>query len=811
MLKNYFIVAIRNLKRSKIFSFINITGLALGLAISSMILMYVVNELTYDRFNENYENIYRVTMDLEAMGNKISGPITMAPLAPYLNEEYPDIKHAARMSQENHPIITYDNKLYEQTGLYYADPELFDIFTIKFLKGDPETCFENPFSVIITEETAKKYFGDENPIGKVFTFNNSNEYTVTGVVEEMSSNSHLSFEMLASFSTMYKLRGEEMMNIWLMNSYTTYVELQDGITPDDIAPKFREIIKEKAESHPIAIQYGMKAELLLQPLKDIHLHSHFTFDDDNSGDTAFIYIYSAVALFILLIACINFMNLSTARSASRAREVGMRKVIGAERSRLIRQFLGESIFMSLLGLIIALVLIEFLLPVFNTLINVKLTYSIVKNWQISFGLLGISLVVGCVAGIYPAFFLSSFKPVKVLKGTLKAGSGNRIFRDVLVVFQFVISIALIICTFTMLHQISYMKNKPLGFNKDHILIVPLRGSDIRSNMDVFKANVLAIEGVQSASLSSNYPGDTGDMEYLFSFEGLEDQQPMIMKYEEVDYDYFNTLGIEFVEGRNFSEDMQTDDEAFIVNQALVTQLGYDQPIGKEVYWSTVEDPNAGLDENTMVDLTYKIIGVINNYHFESLHDMIRPVLIHLGGSEMNELVVKVRPENMSKTISAIEKEWGSLSPNRPFTYHFLDDRIAQQYIREQRQSKTIIYVTFIAVLIACLGLFGLSTFIAEQRRKEVGIRKVLGATVGNITLKLSRELTQWTLIANVIAWPVAYFAMSKWLQGFAYRAPINIGLFILAGVSAIAVALLTISFYTIRAAHTNPAEVIKYE
>lgn len=811
MFKNYVIIAFRNIKRNKIFSFINITGLALGLAISSMILMYVVNELTYDRFHENHENIYRVTMDLEAMGNKLSGPITMAPLAPLLNEEYPDIKHAARMSQENHPIITYNNKLYEQTGLYYADPEFFDIFTVNFLQGDPEICFENPFSLVITEETAMKYFGDQDPIGSTFEFNNGNTYTITGVVEKMPSNSHISFDMLSPFSALYKLNGEQMMSIWLMNSYITYVELQDGVTPKDMAPKFAEIIQEHTANHPIAIQYGMKATMDLQPLKDIHLHSHFTFEDDNSRDTAFIYIYSAVALFILIIACINFMNLSTARSASRAREVGMRKVIGAERSRLIRQFLGESIFMSLLGLLIALALIEFLLPVFNSLINVNLTYNIFSNWQISLGLLGISLFVGCIAGIYPAFFLSSFRPVKVLKGTLKAGTGSRIFRDILVVFQFVISIALIICTFTMLHQISYMKNKPLGFNKDHILIVPLRGSDIRSNMDVFKSNVVSLEGVQSASLSSNYPGDTGDMEFIFNFEGFEDQKPQIMKYEEVDYDYFETLGIDFIQGRNFSEDFSTDSETFVINQALATQLGWDDAIGKEVYWTDVENPKAGLDDNTMVDKIFKIVGVIKNYHFESLHDMIRPVLIRLGDSNLSELVVKIRPEIISKTISAIEKEWNSLSPNRPFKYHFLDDRIAQQYLREQRQSKTIIYVTFIAVLIACLGLFGLSTFMVEQRRKEIGIRKVLGATVGGITYKLSRELTQWILIANVIAWPIAYFAMKNWLQGFAYRASMNIGLFILAGLSAIAVALMTISFYTIKAAHTNPAQVIKYE
>ena len=811
MLKNYLIVAIRNLKRSKIFSFINITGLALGLAISSMILMYVVNELTYDRFHENYENIYRVTMDLEAMGNKLSGPITMAPLAPLLNEEYPDIKHAARMSQENHPIITYDNKLYEQTGLYYADPEFFDIFTVNFLQGDPEICFENPFSLILTQETAQKYFGSENPIGKTFEFNNGNTYTVTGVVEEMPSNSHISFDMLGPFSTLYKLNGEQMMSIWLMNSYITYVELQDGITPEDMAPKFAEIIQEHTANHPIAIQYGMKATLDLQPLKDIHLHSHFTFSDDSSRDTAFIYIYSAVALFILLIACINFMNLSTARSASRAREVGMRKVIGAERSRLVRQFLGESILMSLLGLLIALALIEFLLPVFNSLINVNLTYNILSNWQISLGLLGISLFVGCIAGIYPAFFLSSFRPVKVLKGTLKAGTGSRLFRDILVVFQFVISIALIICTLTMLHQISFMKNKPLGFNKDHVLVVPLRGSDIRSNMDVFKSNVMSLEGVQSASLSSNYPGDTGDMEFIFNFEGFEDQKPQVMKYEEVDYDYFETLGIPFVQGRNFSEEFPTDNETFIINQALATHLGWDDAIGKEVYWTDVENPDAAFDDNALVDKTYSIIGVIKNYHFESLHDMIRPVLIQLGDSELNELIVKIRPQNMSGTIKAIQKEWGSLSPNRPFKYHFLDDRIAQQYLREERQSKTIIYLTFIAILIACLGLFGLSTFIAEQRRKEIGIRKVLGASIRSISAKLSRELTQWILIANVIAWPIAYFVMKSWLQSFAYKSPLQLWIFIISGLAAIVIALFTISFHTLKAAHTNPAEVIKYE
>ena len=811
MFKNYFIVALRNIKRSKVFSIINICGLAIGLAVSSMILMYVVNELTYDRFHENQENIYRVTAILEAQGNKLTGPITMAPLAPKLNAEYPDVKHAARMSSQNRPVVEYEDKQLYQNNVYYVDPQFFDIFTIKFLKGDPEKSLEDPFSLVLTQETAEKYFGDDNPIGKVLTFNSSNEYTVTGIVEKMPSNSHLSFEMLGSFSTLYSLNGPEMMEIWLMNSYTTYVELQDGVTKEQFEPKLREIIKENVETHPIAIQYGFKGDLKLQPLKDIHLRSHFTFDDDNSRDTAFIYIYSAVALFILLIACINFMNLSTARSASRAREVGMRKVIGAERGRLIRQFLGESVLMSFLGLLIALALIEFLLPIFSKLVNVSLVYNIFKNWQISLGLLSISVIVGLIAGIYPAFFLSSFKPVKVLKGTLKAGSGSKIFRDVLVVFQFVISIALIICTLTMLNQLSYMKNKPLGFDKYQIVIVPLRGSDIRSNKEVFKSKILALENVKSASLASNYPGDRGSMELLMNFEGFEDEKPQVMKIEEVDYDYFSTLGIEFVQGRNFSEEMQTDDEAFVINEALATKLGWEDAVGKEVYWTDVENPNAPLDENTMVEKTYKVIGVIKNYHFEPLRNLIRPVLIQLQNTQVSELVVKISPKNITKTISSIREEWSGLSPNRPFNYHFLDDRLAEQYINEQRQSQTIIYLTIIAIFIACLGLFGLSTFIAEQRRKEIGIRKVLGASAKSISVKLSRELTQWIIIANVIAWPAAYFAMKNWLQNFAYKTPIHFGIFIIAGLGAILIALFTISYHTLKAATTNPADVMKYE
>lgn len=811
MFKNYLIVALRNIKRNKIFSIINISGLAIGLAISSMILMYVINELTYDRFHENHENIYRVTSILEAQGNKLTGPITMAPLAPKLEADYPEVKHATRMTSEHNPVVEYEDKLLYQDNVYYTDPSFFDIFTINFVKGDPEKCFENPFSLILTQEMAGKYFGDGNPIGKVLTFNSDNEYTVTGVVEKMPSNSHISFDMLGSFSTMYSLYSKEMMDIWLRNSYITYVELQDGVTKEQFEPKLREIIKENVETHPIAIQYGFKGDLKLQPIKDIHLRSHFTFDEDNSRDNAFIYIFSAVAIFILLIACINFMNLSTARSASRAKEVGMRKIIGAEQGRLILQFLGESILMSILGLLIAVALIEFLLPVFNKLINVSLEYNIIKNWQISLGLVSISILVGLISGIYPAFFLSAFMPLKVLKGTFRAGTGNKIFRDILVVFQFVISITLIVCTITMLNQLSYMKNKSLGFNKDHIVIVPMRGSDIQSNMEVFKSNVLALENVRSASLASNYPGDGGSMELLFNFQGFKDEKPQVMKLEEVDYDYFSTLGIEFVQGRNFSPDMQTDNESFIINEALAQQLGWDDAIGKEIYWTDVENPDAGLDDNTFIDKTSRVIGMIKNYNFESLHDLIRPVLIRLQDSKLNRLIVKINPDNIARTVTSIKEEWSKLSPNRPFTYHFLDDRLAEQYITEQRLNQIIIYLTFIAMFIACLGLFGLSTFIAEQQRKEIGIRKVLGASAINITIKLSRGLTQWIIIANVISWPVAYFMIKKWLETFAYRIPIHVGVFILSGLVGFCIALLTVSFQTIKAANANPVEALKYE
>ncbi len=811
MFKNYLIVALRNIKRNNIFSIINICGLAIGLAISSMILMYVVNELTYDRFHENQENIYRVTSILEAQGNSFSGPITMAPLAPKLEADYPEVKHAARMSSERNPVVEYEDKLLHQSNVYYADPSFFDIFTINFIKGDPEKCFENPFSLVLTPETAEKYFGDDNPIGKILTFNSDNEYTVTGIVEKLPSNSHINFDMLGSFSTLYSLNGKEMMDIWLRNSYITYVELQDGVIKEQFEPKLQEIIKENVESHPLAIQYGFKGELKLQPLKDIHLRSHFSFDDDNSQDNSFIYIFSAVAIFILLIACINFMNLSTARSASRAKEVGMRKIIGAERGRLVRQFLGESILMSILGLLIALALIEFLLPVFNKLINVSLEYNIIKNWQISLGLISISILVGLISGIYPAFFLSAFKPIRVLKGTFRAGTGNKIFRDILVVFQFVISIALIICTVTMLNQLSYMKNKSLGFDKDHVVIVPLRGSGILSNMEVFKSNVLALENVISASLASNYPGDGSSNETLVNFEGFKNEKPQVMKFEEADYDYFSTLGIEFVQGRNFSPDMQTDDKTFIINEALAQHLGWDDAVGKEIYWTDIENPDAALDENSLIDKTFKVLGVIKNYHFESLHDFIRPVIIRLQDTQVNELILKIGPDNISKTIASIKEEWSKLSPNRPFNYHFLDDKLAGQYMTEQRLSSIIIYLTFIAVFIACLGLFGLSTFIAEQQRKEVGIRKVLGASSSAITVKLSRELTQWIIIANVIAWPVAYFVMKKWLETFAYRNPIHVGVFILSGLIALFIALLTVSYQTIKAANTNPADVMKYE
>ena len=801
MLRNYLKTAIRNLWKNRTFSLINIGGLAVGMAVSFLILLYVLNEVTYDRFNENYAHIYRVATKIDAQGRHLEVPSVPAPLGPALVEQFPEVIRAARLRVRGKGIISYEDRVFEESGIYHADPDLFRVFTIPIVRGNPDTWLEAPFSMIVTEELAHKYFGEEDPIGKTIKIDNRHTYTITGIVQKMPDNSHFKFSMIGSLSSLEKLQRD--LNLWMGFNYHTYILLEGNPNLEEITQKYHNLLM--ANMPDQFNQLGVDVQIFLQALPRIHLHSHLEAEMEPPGNPAFIRILTTIALFILLIACINFMNLSTAQSARRAREVGMRKVLGAHRRKLIAQFLGESLLLSFISLFIAIIFIYFLLPVFNQLVSKDLVFNPAQNGIIPVGLIGVTLLVGLMAGTYPAFFLSSFVPLEVLKSRFKAGKGHSFFRNGLVSLQYVISITLICCTFVIFYQLHHVKNRNLGFDKEQIVVIPFRGQ-VYQKHDVFKNEILRLPGVVKAACSSSDPSGVNN-ETMFSFEGIA-QKKQVFPFMDIDADYLDTMGMELASGRNFSPDRPSDKKAVILNETLAQQLGWDNPLGRIVSMIDVEE--TGSTGPQFIEVPYTVIGVVRDFHFESLHQKIRGHLMKMAG-EVNRISIKLRPWSIAETLRSCEKTWQELEPAYPFQYTFLDESFDRLYRSEQRMGQIFISFTSIAILISCLGLFGLASFTTEQRTKEIGIRKVLGASLSNILLLLSREFTKWVLLANIVAWPVAYFAMWKWLQGFAYRIDLEFWIFFLSGIMALFIALLTVVSKSLRAAITNPVNALRYE
>lgn len=797
MIKNYFKTALRNLWRKKSFSAINIIGLAIGMSVSILMLLFVLNEVTYDRFNENSENIYRIALNINAHGRILNIPSIPAPMGPALVDNFPEVSHFGRLRSKGGALISYEDKQIEESRISYADSGIFDIFSIEVVRGDPKTFLEAPFNLVITEEMAEKYFGSEDPINNVLKFDNEDVYTVSGVVKKMPENSHFKFNMLISLTTLNRTR--DSLDSWMGFNFKTYFELQKNASSEGLSDKFYTLLM---DNQPEQIkQLGIEIDLYLQPLTSIHLHSHTEGELEPGGNVAYIWIMTTIAIFVLLIVCINFMNLSTAQSVHRAKEVGMRKVMGAQRGKLISQFLGETMFLSFLSFILSLILIQVLLPIFNQMSQKELGFNPFQNWVITLGLIGITLLVGLIAGTYPAFFLSSYSPLDVFRSQFKAGRGHRFFRNGLVTFQYVISIALICCTFIVFFQMRFVKKYDLGFDNNQVMVIHYRGQ-MGNQREVFKSKILEIPGVLKASNSQTVPG-IGSNETFFSFEGFNQGEPKVYPYTEADEDYQETLGMELAAGRFFSKEFSGDSKTAVLNETLVKELGWDEPIGKIVRMTDMVD-------GEFKEIPYTVIGVVKDFHFESLREKIRGYVIKLssGGSRLS---VKVSPENISGTIRSLENIWNEMSPAYPFEYSFLDERFESIYRAEQRVGKIFLSFTLITIFVACLGLFGLASFTAEQRTKEIGIRKVLGASVPNIVLLLSRQFTKWVLLANVIAWPVAFFTMRTWLQSFAYRIDMGIWIFILSGVIALGMALLAVSMKAVKAATANPVQSLRYE
>jgi putative ABC transport system permease protein len=803
MFWSYVKVALRNMIRQKGYSSINVVGLAVGMTCCILIMLWVANELSFDRFHENANRIYRLSHHLTIGGSERRGASGSAPMAPAILQEYPEVVNAVRFTSENRMLVQYQEKVFYEEMVRYADNSIFEVFTFPMIKGDVGSALKAPHSVVITQEIAGKYFGDEDPVGKTLRMDNDRDFTVTGVVRDVPQNSHFSFDLLCSFQTLYA-EERQGLDVWGWFGYYTYLLLDQKSDWKKLEGKLPALI----ETHMGATlqRVGASVELFLQPLSSIHLHSKLDGELSTGGDIGYIYLFSAIAVFILMIACINFVNLSTARSATRAREVGVRKALGAGRGKLIRQFLGETLIYALLSVAVTLVLVELSLPLFNSIAGSQLGVNYLKIWWAIPGLVCLALAVGVAAGSYPAFFLSSFRPVNVLKGGFMAGAGNLRFRNLLVVIQFVISVALIIGTFTIYQQIAFMKDKDLGFDKEQVLVVPDVDDATQQSIGSIKEEFSGLAGVMNVAASNAVPGRGGGILTNFVPEGFSEDESQFMLMVRVDHDLVATLGLELVAGRNFSADLATDvQESAIINEMAAREFGWEDPLGKIIKRRVLGE--AG--EPQLVST--KVIGVVKDFHLNSLHTEIEPLYMAYAVDDLNTISVRVMPDNRRETVGFLENKWKQIAPGYPFDYHFLDQSFDGMYRAEERLGHMAVSFSLLAIFLGCVGLFGLSACAAEQRTKEIGIRKVLGASVPGILKLLSKKTVLLMMIATAIAAPVAYYVLTRWLEDFAYRISVGWETIVLATVLALLVALATEGYHAVKAALTNPVESLRYE
>ena len=791
MIKNYLTVAVRNIARNKTFSAINILGLAIGMACCILILLYVQDELSYDQHHEHAHRIYRVAEEAHIAGQTRRIAITSFPMGPALVQDYPTVVDAVRFykNDEKTPVANRQNQFYER-GVLFTETSIFQVFDFPLIQGDPRTALQEPHSIVLTEEMARKYFGDQDPMGQTLSVGEA-ECKITGILENHTHNTHLQFNFLVS-----SLRRSD----WVDHSYYTYLLLQDTQAADELETELPNFIERHMGEQLKAS--GIQFKPFLQPLTDIHLHSHLEFEISSNGDIRYVYLFLVIALFVLILACINFMNLSTARSATRSKEVGMRKVVGANRSQLIRQFMGESILLALVALLFAIVLVELSLSAFNAFIQRELVLDYAGNWHVVLTLLSVALFAGLLSGIYPALFLSAFQPVEVLKSTLRRGLKTSSSRKTLVVFQFVISIVLIIGTVVVYHQSDYIKNKKLGFNKEQVIVIPID----RQLVKRYKSAVSAQAAVLNVSASSTVPGRE-IAAHLFrpSLDPVH-KDALLINVMYVDHEFIPTYGIEVLEGRAFSEDIGSDrNGAFILNEAALRKLGWTSYTNRKlerVY------PEGNI---LNVEIQGDVVGVVKDFHYQSLHHEIEPLVLMMGGSWIEYLSIRIRSDDIAATLNFLKTQWLEVVSNRPFDYFFLDDDYDKLYRTEEQIGTLFGLFSILAIFVASLGLFGLASFTAQLRIKEIGIRKVLGASVSNLVLMLSKEFVLLVGIANLIAWPIAYYAMNRWLQDFAYRIDLEIWAFVLSGVLALFIALTTVSYQAWKVARTNPVDALRYE
>ena len=806
MLKNYFKTAWRSFRRNTTFSLLNTIGLSIGMACFLLIVLFVLNEISYDRYNVQADLIYRVDDHIKFGDFVYNGAETPGVMGPSFTKEFPQIQRYTRLKENGGLIIRKGSDHIREDHVLYADSSLFKVFTLPMIAGDPENALKEPYSMVITESMAKKYFNNTDPIGKTLLVNDTVSYKITGVIKDIPQESHFTVDFLLPLSMLDQSRD----NSWFNANLNTYLLLKKGTDIKTLegqlnkqiyassSPQFKTVLNINQDDFTKA---GNFLNCSLMPLTKIHLYSNLQDELGINGSIQYVYIFSIIAIFILLIACINFMNLSTAHSSNRAKEVGVRKVLGGLKGNLIAQFLSESFLVSVISFLLAVVLVFLLLPLFNQLADKHISISALFNPSMMLGIFLLSVVVGLLAGTYPAFFLSSFQPIDVLKGKVAKGFKGSVLRNSLVVFQFTISMVLMFGTLVIYGQLNYIQHKNIGFNKEQILVLPNTDA-LDKNANAFRNELLQMPGVKNVTVTGFLPvvGARGSSGFVTS-PSFDGKNFTLMQKWPVDENYIPTLQLQLRSGRNFSSQFGLDSASVVINEAAAQYLG-SNPINKKIY--QIENISTGKL------VAYTVIGVIKNFNFNSLHEQVAPLVLNLQANN-GGMAVRVNTSDISGLIAQVKSKWKTMAPSQPFGYSFLDDDFNKQYNAELRTGKISITFSILAILIACLGLFGLVTYAAEQRVKEIGIRKVLGAVFFDIISLLSKDFVRLIFLSICIASPIAWWAMNKWLQGYAYRIDIAWWMFVLVGLISLLIALATVSFQAIKSAIANPIKSLRVE
>jgi putative ABC transport system permease protein len=801
MTNNYLKVALRVIRRQKGYSFINTVGLAIGMACCLLIMLWVQNELSFDRFHEKGNRIYRVIHELTLNNRVRTAPETSALLGPAATGSIPGVEQAVRVLPMGDTVVKWGGREFRERRILYADAEMLSVFSFPLVAGQAASALRAPYTAVVTETTARRYFGSASPLGKVLQLGSGLNYAVTGVMKDVPRNSHLTFDILCSFSS-YVAENKIDAAYWGSMSVYTYVLLAPNTDSRSVLAKMSRILDENIGNKLKKINGGLK--VFLQPLRDIRLRSNFESDMAETGDMATVILFCGIALFVLLIACINFVNLATARYAGRALEVGLRKTMGAGRGSLIAHFFAETLVVAALAAFLAFLLTALALPVLSAVSGQDFPRAILGQPVFLLGILIFTALVGILSGGYPALFLSSFSPAQTLKGDLRAGVAGTAFRRILVVGQFTVSIALIIGTLTVFRQIRFLRSKHLGFAKEQVMVLPL---PLQTAMTPVTARdeFAAISGISAAALSSNVPGLGIDM-INYTPQELSESESVLMQTLSADDRFLGTLGMVLVKGRNFSPDRMTDSqEAVLINETAAAILGWPDPLGKTLTRTAFNS------QGESISLVTKIVGVVRDFHTLSLHKKIEPLVINNYQGNFRWFSLRFAGQRLPGVMAAVKAVSQRLFPAAGFDPIFLDETFGRMYQAEERLNRIFTSFAVLAVFISCLGLFGLAAFVTERRTKEMGIRKVLGASVSGIVILLSREFSAWVLVANLISWPMAYFFLARWLQGFAYRADLGAGVFIASGLLAMAIAWLTVGVQAFRAARANPVDSLKYE